>query len=121
MEYKFDLVHRDGVQQQGADELSRLQKNRTDDAYINDEIPVMIVAKRAQKRLNKAQDNTPDIAHFGTNEPQFPTVSEFMSVQSTDPYCDSIQPNVETSGLSINDDKNGLLVRQSPIDSSCKK
>lgn len=53
MKYDIAIVHRANVKNQTADELSPLPTKGTDDSGINEEIPIIAVAMRAQKSLIK--------------------------------------------------------------------
>lgn len=85
MEYDFDTVYRAIVKHQAADALKRPPTKRTDDFDINDEISVMVVATRAQKRLTKVLDDPPEPIHIETNEPKIAFLVEFCKVTSHRP------------------------------------
>lgn len=64
MTYGFDIVHQVRIKHQAADTLLRLPTEGTDDSNIIDEMPVVPVATRTQKRLQKGQEHAPEQSHI---------------------------------------------------------
>lgn len=60
MEYKFDIIHKDGAKHQAADAVSRLNTKETDDSDNYDHIPLMAIAMHEQRRLGESNNNTPE-------------------------------------------------------------
>lgn len=58
--------------------LPRLNTKRTDDSDIDDDIAILAVARRAQKRLSDLTRNTSEQTQIETGEPQLPTVHDFI-------------------------------------------
>lgn len=58
----------------------------------------MVVTTRARCRQKHLVYTTPDNTLNETKEPILPTPEEFPGAQSTDAYCDKIQPTVKYPG-----------------------
>lgn len=92
-----------------------------DDSDVEDNNQIMNGATSARKRLHKVTSSIPKLTQIEKNEPQLPTLHEFIIAQSTDTYRDKNWPTVVILALSLNFNKNSVSVGQSPIDEPMKK
>lgn len=73
------MDHQTGVRHHVADTLSRLNTIETADFGVDGDIPIMAVAKSAQKTLREEIRYTPGKTHIKKNNPQLPPFHEFTS------------------------------------------
>lgn len=115
MEYDFNIVHMSGVKDKPADSPSRLTTEGRNNSDINGDIPIMAVATCAQKRFREVNNNNPEKAHIKYDEPRLPPFHEVMRGRGTETYCDKVRLTLRTPRSSFNIDKDGSLLRHSPL------
>lgn len=87
----------------------------------DNDIPIITVIMRAQSPYNEHCRATPDILLDETTDPNLPTVNGWLNAQRTDDYSVGIRPTLEMPRSTFIFDKNGLLLRISPLDAAIQK
>lgn len=92
MESNFVIVRLADVKHKSADALLRLPTEGRNYFYITDDIAVLVVSTRTQRRHNKVTEIIPEQNEIEEKKVQLPTLDEFMSAQCKNSYCEKFNP-----------------------------
>lgn len=115
------MVHRASVKNLEADGVSLLPKEVKDESDSIDDIRIMAIAMRADRRHSEVTNKNPEEIHIGKNKPQLPTLPEFITIKEQTHITTELDTPREYMDRPSILTKNGLLESQSFIDSYMRR
>lgn len=130
MEFDFDILNRAGGVHQAADALSRVPTMKADRNAVEDDLPIQcmieteadeIIIEPEPHAYNELEGK--DIyANFpSSNKDKMPTMSGFITVQTSDPVCRQLAKPVGEPGTHYEINDNSMLVRKEIMDGALHK
>lgn len=99
----------------------RLPTDRIGDSNIQIEIPIMEIPIRAQKKLNKVANMSPEKTYHETIEPLLPVLDKLLRKKEANTPCSRTWPTLEVPQSTFTFDQIEPLVINSAIDRSLRK
>lgn len=129
-EFEFNFVHHAGVKHQAADALSRLPIDGTYNTRLKDE-PLALVIASGEKMHDtrtpifsfEAHTSTPmqSVTDTDVTNATSPILAEFITAHSADEFCQNFARRLDQAGTEFTLEKEGVLVRCTPIDGALQK
>lgn len=137
--FDFDAVHQPGLRPQAADTISRLSTAGMDESPLQDDVPVLKIAKARPEGGKTRTDSEiryilpgnrglitvkPAMSEVsqvldGTDKKGLLTTSEFVTEQVSDPSFREVSNTLGKPGLVYSYNWNGVLIRQTGLSRWC--